>query len=420
MISERSEREASHLHTYFFQCLQRDLPAAQTKHLQQLSSEEWQQLVALAYQQRVAPLLYKRLQPYQGQLNMPAAVWQQLELHYYQNAIRNKRILQELGELLTLFRQQQIPVIVLKGACLANTVYPHPGLRVMLDLDLLLPLETINQAVTLLLANGYQPQSALSQVITDYFTILHHLPPFQRAGSPITIELHSTLAAPDRFYAVQPEELWAHAIPIQFAMGEALSLSVEDLLLYTCMHATYRHLLELDARFLCDIDAIVHTYQQVIDWKLVESRARAWRWQNGVYLSLELAHTLLATPLPPVLLQTLRPATFTTHIRAEALALLLGKEVNTAIVSGEFAQKWANLRWYAKVGQAVRTILLSRRKMAAYYPVAANSPKIFLYYPVRVRDLLQQNLPRLRLLWRKDTASTIERKSKLMAWLENA
>ena len=121
-----------------------------------------------------------------------------------------------------------------------------------------------------------------------------------------------------------------------------------------------------------------------------------------------------------MLLQTLRPATFTTHIRAEALALLLGKEVNTAIVSGEFAQKWANLRWYAKVGQAVRTILLSRRKMAAYYPVAANSPKIFLYYPVRVRDLLQQNLPRLRLLWRKDTASTIERKSKLMAWLENA
>lgn len=420
MISERSKREASHLHTYFFQCLQRDLPAAQTKHLQQLSSEEWQQLVALAYQQRVAPLLYKRLQPYQGQLNIPAAVWQQLELHYYQNAIRNKRILQELGELLTLFQQQQIPVIVLKGACLANTVYPHPGLRVMLDLDLLLPIETINQAVTLLLANGYQPQSALSQVITDYFTILHHLPPFQRAGSPITLELHSTLAPPDRFYAVNAEELWAHAIPIQFAMGEALSLSVEDLLLYTCMHATYRHLLELDARFLCDIDAIVRTYQQVIDWKLVEAHARAWRWQNGVYLSLELAHTLLAVPIPTTTLQALRPPTFTAHIREEAMTLLVGDQPATAIVTGEFAQKWNNLSWYAKVSQAVRMVLLPRRKMAIYYPVAPDSLKVFLYYPVRMRDLMIQNLPRLRLLRRKEAAVAIQHKSRLMAWLENA
>jgi len=51
--------------------------------------------------------------------------------------MRNKRILQELGEILALFQPHNIPVIVLKGACLAHTVYQNIGLRVMLDLDLL-------------------------------------------------------------------------------------------------------------------------------------------------------------------------------------------------------------------------------------------------------------------------------------------
>lgn len=116
--------------------------------------DEWQQLLTLANEHRVAPLFYHRL--------------------------------------LRLFQHHNIQVIVLKGACLANTVYTYAGLRVMMDLDLLLPVERMSQAVALLLANGYQPQSALGQVITDYFPILHQLPP-----SNVQVRRYVTIAAPD-------------------------------------------------------------------------------------------------------------------------------------------------------------------------------------------------------------------------------
>lgn len=407
-----------HLHTCFFQCLRPTLAADTIKQLQKFSREEWQQLLVLANKHRVGPLLYHRLLPYQEQIGMPEVVFKSLQLGFYQNAIRNKRILQELSKLLHLFQHHNLPVIVLKGACLATTVYPRPGLRVMLDLDLLLPVDTMSQAVALLLADGYQPQGPLGQVIADHFAVLHHLPPFRHPDSPIVVELHSAIAPPNRFYAVDSKELWAHARPLQIETETAWGLDVEDLLLYTCMHATYRHLLELDGRFLCDLDAIIHTYQQVIDWKLVESRARARQWQNGVYLSLELAHTLLATPLPPLVLQALRPATFTTQQRNEALALLLGDQPEAALITGEFAQKWRTLPWLTKLKQGIRMSFLPRRILATFYPVAPDSPQILLYYPVRIYDLIRQNLSRIHLLRRKDVAPQIQHKGNLMEWLE--
>lgn len=62
--------------------------------------------------------------------------------------------------------------------------------------------------------------------------------------------------------------------------------------------------------------------------------------------------------------------------------------------------------------------LLPRRILATYYPVAPGSPQILLYYPVRVYDLIRQNLPRMRLLWRNEVADLMQRKSNLMEWLE--
>lgn len=406
------------LHTCFFQCLRTTVPAEAITYLQQCSPAEWQQLLTLANEQRVEPLFYHRLLPYQAQLNMPEDVFKSVQLSFYHNVMRNTRIAQELSKLLRLFQQHNIQVIVLKGACLANTVYTYAGLRVMMDLDLLLPVDRINQAVALLLADGYQPQGPLGQVITDHFAVLHHLPPFRHPDSTITIEVHTAVAPPDRFYSVDSQELWAQARPLSIGTETALSLDVEDLLLYTCMHATYRHLLELDARFLCDLDAIIHTYQQVIDWKLVERRARARQWLNGVYLSLELAHTLLATPVPPLVLRTLQPATFTRQRREEALALLLGNQPEAAIITGEFAQQWRTLPWHTKLKKGIRMSFLPRRILATYYPVAPDSLQILLYYPIRIYDLLRQNLPRMRLLWRADAADRIQQKGNVMEWLE--
>ena len=56
---------------------------------------------------------------------------------YYNSAARNMRLYKQLENFLDKFATEKIPVIMLKGAHLAWTVYPNMALRPMADVDLL-------------------------------------------------------------------------------------------------------------------------------------------------------------------------------------------------------------------------------------------------------------------------------------------
>lgn len=409
----------------FFRCLHTDWSSATISALTQLAPAQWQTLVLLAEQQQVAALLYYRWKRYQQEVPLPTQIKAMLYARFYYSAGRNQLLWQEISAIADLFHQHQIALLVLKGAALLATVYPDKALRQMADIDLLVAEETIGKAVELLQRRGYQAKSQLGETITDHFTILHHLPPFIHPGSKICIELHLTVAPPQRTYSVDSADLWAAAQPLPAVGPSALTLAAEDLLLYTCMHATYRHLFELGARFLCDVDAIVRHYQASLDWERIVARAQEWQWGNGVFLGLHLAHRLLETPIPSSTLRALQPEDFQKdgvreQILDDSLSLIFDHESDAAAVDGEFAQKWETLSWRTKIAKGVRMILLSRRKMATHYPSPPDSLKIFLYYPVRVKDLLVNNLPRIQLMWRKEPtiAHAIQRKSRLLHWLQ--
>lgn len=420
--SDQQVNENAEQKRLLFHCLRAEWAEATSSTLAQLTLAQWQELAMLADQQQVAPIFYHQCKRHRAAIALPPEVSAILHARYVHNAGRNTLLWQELCLILSECHQQALPVLVLKGAALLGAVYHNKALRQMADLDLLVPEAAISTVVNLLQARGYQAKSQIGAEITDHFTILHHLPPFVHPESNICVELHATVAPPNRFYSIDIAELWAAAQPLPMAGGSALTLAPEDLLLYTCMHATYRHLFELGARFLCDVDTIVRHYGAALDWDRLVARAKAWHWHNGVFLGLHLAQQLLATPIPPATLQALQPADFHAQIVEEALRLIFDNPQATAEVDGEFAQKWTSLSKSAKIGKGLRMLLLSRRKMATYYPSEANSLKIFLYYPVRVKDVVMSNLPRLRLLWRKEPAiaDTIQRKSRLMQWLEKA
>lgn len=420
--SDHRENENTEQQRLFFHCLRTEWSSATSRTLAQFTVEQWQALVTLAEQQQVAPIFYHQCKRQQTEIALPPETHAMLHARYVHNAGRNLLLWKELREILKECHPQGIPVLVLKGAALLGTVYHSKALRQMADLDLLVPEAVIGAVVNLLLARGYRAKSQIGAEISDHFTILHHLPPFVHPESNICVELHATVAPPNRFYSIDIADLWAAAQPLPIAGASAFTLAPEDLLLYTCMHATYRHLFELGARFLCDVDAIVRHYQTELDWDYLVARAKAWHWHNGVFLGLYLAQQLLETPIPPATLQTLQPADFHEQMVEESLRLIFDDHQATVDLDGEFAQKWTNLSWHAKLGKGLRMLLLSRRKMATHYPSDPNSLKIFLYYPVRVKDLLVNNLPRLRLIWRKEPAiaDTIQRKSRLMSWLEKA
>ena len=127
-------------------CLHRDESRLDPLVLSVLTDEEWIALIEMATWHGVAPLLYQRLKapPLAG--CVPDGVRERLRGLYLNTAACNMRLYEELRPLLLALRAAGIPVIVLKGAYLAEQVYRNIALRPMGDIDLLVPASLAREA----------------------------------------------------------------------------------------------------------------------------------------------------------------------------------------------------------------------------------------------------------------------------------
>ncbi len=106
--------------------------------------QEWALFARMAEAEGVAPLIHYTFQGAGYPAGIPDETRQSLALAYYSTAAHNALLFRELERILAaLAAGAEIPVIVLKGAALAQTVYPDPALRPMGDLDLLVHALTI-------------------------------------------------------------------------------------------------------------------------------------------------------------------------------------------------------------------------------------------------------------------------------------
>lgn len=108
------------------------------------SLADWEALNAVARAEGVAPLLYHVLSETGQSDVMPGYLYDKLRSAYHTTAAHNLLINQELVRVLVALSEHrspalgEIPVVVLKGAALASTVYPSIALRPLSDLDLLI------------------------------------------------------------------------------------------------------------------------------------------------------------------------------------------------------------------------------------------------------------------------------------------
>jgi hypothetical protein len=91
--------------------------------LETLSNSDWDVLIEESGRYGVASLLYHRLRTFHSDIPIPANVMARLRHIYLQSAGRGMHLYHELGKVLGLLRDENIPVIVLKGVHLAELVY---------------------------------------------------------------------------------------------------------------------------------------------------------------------------------------------------------------------------------------------------------------------------------------------------------
>jgi hypothetical protein len=268
---------------------------------------DWDRVVKVALEQDIAPLVHSALQRIGlGRDAIPSAR-AKLENAYFGNAIRNELLFQELGNVLAAICKAGKPVVILKGAALADTVYKNRALRPMSDVDLLVRQSDVPATKDLLLAMGYLLNERHENTKAWCWEFDYHFAFRKQLNRSLTacVEIHWHLESAARPQRIDIDGIWDRAVSAEAAHAPALQLSVEDLLLYLCLH-TCKHRLNGGFRAFCDISEVVRLYDQTMDWEQVCNRALQWRIETFVYAALHIAREFLDAPVPQRLFSGLR------------------------------------------------------------------------------------------------------------------
>jgi Uncharacterised nucleotidyltransferase len=230
-----------------------------------------------------------RLTPISPEPHLPSAIWtrwRQAHAAGIAQAVRRSAPLQE-----ALLALAPAPVIVLKGAALAELIYPSPGARSMGDVDLLIPEEALAASLGKLEALGYRRK------YPDHPILDHESFHERQLEGPLELDLHQAFVQPTRLRIDYPA-IFARAIAWPALAPNARLLAPEDAVVYGCLHAAIGEFTPtwapaiglLDLRELLDRPGpFWGTLGPSLASELVRVRAGEWGADRMLHVALALA-----------------------------------------------------------------------------------------------------------------------------------
>lgn len=265
------------------------------------SDGDWERVLDLARSECLAALIYSGLR--ESHSHVPAEAMSRLKASYLAAVLGHQAWLEPGLEAITgALRAANIEPIVLKGAALAYTSYPHPAQRSMADIDLLVPSADVIRAVPPLIQIGFRIDPSCAHAS-------HHLPALCSPDGQVRVELHHHVILSPNPYAIDEDEMRSRAARIAAGDSEVTVLSPADALQLVCVHLSYSHRYGwLPLRAFVDILAIASNDMRSPDWHLLVDSAKRWRTSGAVYWPLELSRQLLAAPIPQHVTSKLAPS----------------------------------------------------------------------------------------------------------------
>lgn len=352
-----------------------------------LTDADWQSLVALGTAHRFLPLLRYRLTEASLLDRVPPGTRAQLDTALRQQTLRVLRMQQALLETHRHLQTAGIPHLFLKGAYLAFRVYPHPALRPLRDLDVLVHPHHAEAAFAHLRDQGFGPRAEAHEHLAAAIATHKHLPVLQSPRGAVPLELHLRLARPDRPLA--RADWWARSVTAPVGTAHAGFLAPEDLVVHLAVHAAEEHGFDNGPLTLTDLGFLIT--RGGLDWDRVWDRAAevsalpaltlCLRLTRTFHEGLEIPYPAQAPETPPALLQTV-----------QALCLRHTGAVRTVNLS-------ADLHLAGSMGNRAR--VLARRilprpaVLSNRYGVPQGSARLWLAYPRLWGTLLRQRLPQI-------------------------
>jgi hypothetical protein len=186
-----------------------------------------------------------------------------------------------------------IPVLLLKGAALAEAVYEGPEQRAMADVDLWVQKQHFAQACAVMAELGFRSVENAARPLELQALAGGEVQYLSSDQSPTLVELHLSPFSGwwlQRTTAIDLPNIWARRKQLD-GWDSFSQLSAEDAVIHMAVHLAVNHQFGLTPlRGLVDI--VMTDQVRQVDWSLLAGRAQRWRVATAVWLVLAIAQQL--------------------------------------------------------------------------------------------------------------------------------
>ncbi|MBI4708049.1 MAG: nucleotidyltransferase family protein [Candidatus Omnitrophica bacterium] len=266
------------------------------------SGVDWEEFLQKAQAYRIEPLLYTGLR---GFSSIPNEVIDRLKTSFVSTFYRNIVLARELSGIIKKLNERKIETIVLKGVSLSACVYDDWSLRGFNDADLLVKKEDFFSVRAVLKELGYELlcekkiKSSLkyrsqAMFVKDgkYFIDVHwHLLDLDRYNKAINLDLG---------------KIWDRREPLKINEIDSARLSLNDMIVYLCLHQAIQHGLKGLIWYL-DIYKIIKKYSDGIDWEKIADDAVTYRVKRPVYYVLTFVSDMFNAQIPQFVFEKIKP-----------------------------------------------------------------------------------------------------------------
>lgn len=225
---------------------------------------------------------------------VPGAVAARLAARFNLALARHVVMSRDLAILLRALDDAAIPTIVLKGAYLGETVYPHPALRPMSDIDVLVRHGARFRVDEVLRGLGYRRGT---DAHSWAFDLAYDSATFYDGPSGARVDVHWRLLNDPRYAwdHAEAEAVWDRAVPVTLAGEPALALCPEDLFLSLAVHLAIHHGLS-GLLWYWDLHLVLDRWSATLDWDELVTRAERWRVRRALSFVLRRLADFFAVP----------------------------------------------------------------------------------------------------------------------------
>lgn len=260
----------------------------------------WEELCDLARQEKASSVLVRELGRVRADVSNSS--FGELRKLAKTSVIHMLQLEQLLYQAIGVLGQQDIEVILLKGAGLAYTAYPSFADRPMGDIDLLVRPDQAERAWSLLRQHGWTPMEAELERYSGH----HHLPPLFQGSGRFRLEIHAELLPAEHPFRFSTDVLWQRAKRITVNGRAVAVLDPVHQLWHACVHFAWSHAMQWGSwRTLRDSAAI--TQAAAFDWTEFVAFAQETRAATCCFWTLRMARRAAGAKVPDDVLASLRP-----------------------------------------------------------------------------------------------------------------